>query len=124
MPSQVQVILSDPKSQDLYELLRREREIPSPTTQDLINCRRNTERVLGPDENLFRIDWVRTPTLLRRSIKADRSVKLPEPKTMTIQLIGKDDTSYDDSEAMTGRWQSYIESFVSVCHPRYSYPRY
>lgn len=57
-PGQVQIILSDPKSQDLYELLRREREITSPTTQDLINCRRNTERVLGPDENLFRIDWV------------------------------------------------------------------
>ncbi|TBU57446.1 hypothetical protein BD310DRAFT_880877 [Dichomitus squalens] len=92
---QVQTILSDPKSQDLYELLRREREITSPTTQDLINCRRNTERVLGPDENLFRIDW------------------LPEPKTMTIQLIGKDDVTYDDSEAMTGRWQAYIESFVS-----------
>ena len=55
---QIQTILSDPKSQDLYDLLRREREIPSPTTQDLINCRRNTERVLGPDENLFRIDWV------------------------------------------------------------------
>ncbi|KAI0777383.1 hypothetical protein BD413DRAFT_467641 [Trametes elegans] len=92
---QVQVILSDPKSQELYDLLRREREIPSPTTQDLINCRRNTERVLGPDENLFRIDW------------------LPEPKTMTIQLIGKDDGAYDDSEVLTGRWQSYIESFVS-----------
>ena len=48
-------------------------------------------------------------------------MKLPEPKTMTIQLIGKDDTSYDDSEAMTGRWQSYIESFGSVCHPLHSY---
>ncbi|KAI0336648.1 hypothetical protein GY45DRAFT_1332746 [Cubamyces sp. BRFM 1775] len=92
---QVQVILSDPKSQELYDLLRREREITSPTTQDLINCRRNTERVLGPDENLFRIDW------------------LPEPKTMTIQLIGKDDGAYDDSEVLTGRWQSYMESFVS-----------
>ncbi|KAI0646603.1 hypothetical protein C8Q79DRAFT_680002 [Trametes meyenii] len=92
---QVQLILSDPKSQELYELLRREREINSPTTQDLINCRRNTERVLGPDENLFRVDW------------------LPEPKTMTIQLIGKDDGTYDDSEVLNGRWQSYIESFVS-----------
>ncbi|KAI8986626.1 hypothetical protein BD414DRAFT_522337 [Trametes punicea] len=92
---QVQVILSDPKSQELYELLRREREIISPTTQDLINSRRNTERVLGPDENLFRIDW------------------LPEPKMMTIQLIGKDDGAYDDSEVLNGRWQSYIESFVS-----------
>ncbi|CDO71174.1 hypothetical protein BN946_scf184845.g44 [Trametes cinnabarina] len=92
---QVQVILSDSKSQELYDLLRREREITSPTTQDLINCRRNTERVLGPDENLFRIDW------------------LPEPKTITIQLIGKDDGTYDDSEVLNGRWQSYIESFVS-----------
>ncbi|KAL7283979.1 hypothetical protein ACG7TL_001251 [Trametes sanguinea] len=92
---QVQVILADPKSQELYDLLRREREITSPTTQDLINCRRNTERVLGPDENLFRIDW------------------LPEPKTITIQLIGKDDGTYDDSEVLNGRWQSYIESFVS-----------
>ena len=34
---------------------------------------------------------------------------------MTIQLIGKDDAGYDDSEVMTGRWQAYIESFVSVC---------
>ena len=34
---------------------------------------------------------------------------------MTVQLIGKDDTSYDDSEVMNGRWQAYIESFVSVC---------
>ncbi len=34
---------------------------------------------------------------------------------MTIQLIGKDDASYNDSEVMTGRWQAYIESFVSVC---------
>ena len=34
---------------------------------------------------------------------------------MTIQLIGKDDVGYDDPEAMTGRWQAYIESFVSVC---------
>lgn len=33
---------------------------------------------------------------------------------MTVQLIGKDDSSFDDSEVLTGRWQSYIESFVSV----------
>jgi paired amphipathic helix protein Sin3a len=33
---------------------------------------------------------------------------------MTIQLIGKDDTSFDDSEVLTGRWQSYIDSFVTV----------
>lgn len=33
---------------------------------------------------------------------------------MTIQLIGKDDLGFDDSEAMTNRWQSYIDAYVSV----------
>lgn len=56
--SQVQNVLSDAKSQELYESLRRDRELAAPTTQDQINARRNTERVVGPDENIFRIDWV------------------------------------------------------------------
>lgn len=33
---------------------------------------------------------------------------------MKIQLIGKDDTSFDDSEVLTGRWQDYIKAFISV----------
>lgn len=33
---------------------------------------------------------------------------------MTIQLIGKDDSSFDDAEVLTGRWQAYIDSYVSV----------
>ena len=59
MLGQVQNVLSDAKSQELYDFLRRDRELVSPTTQDQINARRNTERVVGPDENIFRIDWVR-----------------------------------------------------------------
>lgn len=62
---QVQNVLSDAKSQELYEFLRRDRELVSPTTQDQINARRNTERVVGPDENIFRIDWVSRSQLLR-----------------------------------------------------------
>ncbi|TFK41677.1 histone deacetylase complex, SIN3 component [Crucibulum laeve] len=92
---QVQSILADGRSQDLLEILKRERTLASPTAQDQINNRRNAEKVLGPDENLFRIDW------------------LSDSKTMTMQLIGKDDSSFDDSEALTGRWQSYIDSYVS-----------
>ncbi|KAI0938381.1 hypothetical protein AcW1_010256 [Taiwanofungus camphoratus] len=95
---QIQVVLSDQKSQELYDLLQREREIISPTTQDQINARRNTEKVIGPDENLFRMDW------------------LPESKTVTVQLLGKDDSSFDDSEVLTGRWQAYVDSFVLVSH--------
>ena len=38
---------------------------------------------------------------------------------MTIQLIGKDDSSFEDSEVLSGRWQAYIDSYVSVriCSP-------
>lgn len=43
------------------------------------------------------------------------NVQLPECKTITMQLIGKDDTSYDDAEVLTGRWQAYIDSYVKVC---------
>lgn len=52
---QVQTILLDGKSQDLFDLLRRERDLPRPTTQDLVNLRRAAEKVIGPDENLFRM---------------------------------------------------------------------
>ena len=55
---QVQAVFLDSKSQDLLEILKRERSLNSPTTQDQINSRRNAEKVLGPDENVFRIDWV------------------------------------------------------------------
>ncbi|KIY46777.1 hypothetical protein FISHEDRAFT_75303 [Fistulina hepatica ATCC 64428] len=92
---QVQIILSDAPSQELLENLKRDRTILVPTTQEQINSRKAAEKVLGPDENLFRIDW------------------LPDSKMMTMQLIGKDDSSFDDSEVLTGRWQSYIEAFVN-----------
>ncbi|GJE93673.1 histone deacetylase complex, regulatory component SIN3 [Phanerochaete sordida] len=92
---QVQTILADTKSMELFEQLRRERDIPRPTTQQLINFRRAAEKILGPDENLFRMVWV------------------PESKTVTIQLLGKDDASFDDSEVQTGRWQAYMDSYVS-----------
>lgn len=34
---------------------------------------------------------------------------------MTCQLLSKDGSSLDDAEVLTGRWQSYVASFVSVC---------
>jgi paired amphipathic helix protein Sin3a len=91
---QVQTVIADPKSQDLLEALKRERGLAFPTTQDRLNYQHQAENVLGPDENVFRIDW------------------LSDLKMMTIQLIGKDDDNFDYTEALTGRWQSYIDAFV------------
>ena len=39
---------------------------------------------------------------------------MPDLKVVMIQLLGKDDSSFDDSEVLTGRWQAYIESYASV----------
>ncbi|KAG1789779.1 uncharacterized protein HD556DRAFT_1243377 [Suillus plorans] len=92
---QVQIVLADSRSQELFELLKRDRALQVPTIQDQLNSRRFAENLLGPDENIFRIDW------------------LPDTKTMTIQLLGKDDSRIDDSEMLAERWQAYVDSFVS-----------
>lgn len=39
---------------------------------------------------------------------------MPESHKMTVQLIGKDDSNFDDFDMFTGRWQAYIDSFISV----------
>ncbi|KAL1743974.1 hypothetical protein HDZ31DRAFT_39684 [Schizophyllum fasciatum] len=92
---QVQAVLADTKSQELLENLKRERSVTSPTVQDQINTRHNAEKILGPDENLFRIDWIH------------------DSKTMTMQLIGKDEPSVDDSEAVAERWRAYLDAYVA-----------
>ncbi|KAH8101975.1 hypothetical protein BXZ70DRAFT_932719 [Cristinia sonorae] len=91
---QVQNCLADAKSQELFDILRREREMASPTPQDYNNCRKNAVKVIGPDENLFRMDW------------------LADTKTVTIQLLGKDDPGFDNANVLTERWQEYIESYA------------
>ena len=55
---QVQSILSD-KSIRLCDGLKRERDLATLTLQDQEDLRMNAEKVIGSDENLFRIDWVR-----------------------------------------------------------------
>jgi paired amphipathic helix protein Sin3a len=51
-------VLADGRSQELSELLKRDRALQAPTIQDQLNSRRFAENLLGPDENIFRIDWV------------------------------------------------------------------
>ncbi|KAH7882268.1 hypothetical protein F5I97DRAFT_1816924 [Phlebopus sp. FC_14] len=92
---QIQILLLDPRSQDLLDLLKRDKGLSSPTNQDLLNSRRLAENIMGPEENLYRIDWIPTTT------------------TMTIQLLGKDDSKAYDGEILADRWQAYVDSYVS-----------
>ncbi|KLO14002.1 hypothetical protein SCHPADRAFT_851670 [Schizopora paradoxa] len=91
---QVQFILSD-KSIRLCDGLKRERDLATLTLQDQEDLRMNAEKIIGSDENLFRIDW------------------MPDSSKMTVQLIGKDDSNFDDFDMFSGRWQAYIDSFIS-----------
>ena len=42
------------------------------------------------------------------------AAQLSDSKVVTFQLIGKDDSSFDDSEVLSGRWQFYVDAYVSV----------
>jgi histone deacetylase complex regulatory component SIN3 len=40
-------------------LLKKERQAEEPTNQQIITYRRNAEDIIGQDDSLFRINWVR-----------------------------------------------------------------
>ncbi|KAG1884813.1 uncharacterized protein F5891DRAFT_1133125 [Suillus fuscotomentosus] len=59
---QVQIVLADSRSQELFELLKRDRAYN----------RRFAENLLGPDENIFRIDWVHDSRIDDSEMLAER----------------------------------------------------
>ncbi|KAF9652603.1 hypothetical protein BDM02DRAFT_3153710 [Thelephora ganbajun] len=88
---QVQTIFTDAKSQDLYNLFKKEGQQPS----DEGHYREASGQILGDSEHLFRIEI------------------LPHLNVFTVQLLGKDDPSQEDPEIYIDRWRSYITSYTS-----------
>ncbi|OXG25638.1 paired amphipathic helix protein Sin3a [Cryptococcus neoformans Tu259-1] len=95
---QIQTIVGDLKSQELFALLQRDRANARTSTKNQIAYRMQAEGVLGGNENLYKIEW------------------LPGKETLTIQLLSEDDRSVDDAETTQERWAQYIESFA-LTHP-------
>jgi len=91
---QVQTIVADSKSQELFSLLRHERASTAFSNQQLISYRREAESIIGAEENVYRICWLMPSNI------------------MQIQLLGKDDISTDDATTLTERWRHYIESYT------------
>ena len=48
----------DPKLEKIAKLLWDERRLDAPTVEDHRKFRQQAEEILGPEESLFRIDWV------------------------------------------------------------------
>ena len=55
---QTQTVLGDMKSQELFALLQRDRLTDKTTTRQQIAYRMQAESVLGPDENLYKLEFV------------------------------------------------------------------
>ena len=58
---QVQIVLIDNKCQELWSLLKSAQNSRNITTQDIIRYRREAERHVGPDDQLYRLQWVDIP---------------------------------------------------------------
>ncbi|KAI6135502.1 hypothetical protein EV401DRAFT_2085142 [Pisolithus croceorrhizus] len=91
---QVQSVVSDNKCQELWALLRDVRRVDVLTNQDMIRYRRESEKHVGSDEHLYRVEW-------------DAQLK-----KMYIQLLDADDPSVGGEQTATGRWQEYVDSYV------------
>jgi histone deacetylase complex regulatory component SIN3 len=50
--------ITDPHTEELLILLKKERQAEAPTIQQIITYRRNAEDIVSHDDNLFRINWV------------------------------------------------------------------
>jgi len=91
---QVQTIVLDPKCQELWSLLQAAQGSDTVTRQDIVRYRREAERHVGPDDNLYKLQWVR------------------ETKCMRISLLGTEDPSTETTLMGTDRWRDYVNTYV------------
>lgn len=57
---QIHTINSDGRCQDIFTLLEKDRARDSTTPRQQIAYRMEVEQVLNQDENLYRLEWVRS----------------------------------------------------------------
>ncbi|GAA6060761.1 hypothetical protein JCM10212_006741 [Sporobolomyces blumeae] len=92
---QAQSIVADSKSKELLDLLRQDRAHPERSTHSQqLAYRQHAESALGSDENLYRLEWV------------------PETRTLSFQLVGKDTVGPEDVPALEKEWAKYVDAYV------------
>ncbi|OBZ68377.1 Paired amphipathic helix protein pst1 [Grifola frondosa] len=96
---QVQTILADNKCQELWYLLQKARSAETTTAHDTIRYRREAERHVGSDDNLYRFDWVRWAI---------------EDTSDAVDWCG--DPSVEEDSTAIGRWREYVATYAMV-HP-------
>ncbi|KAG4302336.1 hypothetical protein PCK1_001608 [Pneumocystis canis] len=87
-------IIIDAKSTEIVFLFEKDRQLLKTTPRQQIIYRVQVESILGPEESLYRIEWN------------------DQEKTLSIQLIGKDDLTLDQAVSAEEKWSYYIDAFV------------
>ncbi|KTW30764.1 hypothetical protein T552_00476 [Pneumocystis carinii B80] len=87
-------IITDTKSAEIVFLFEKDRQLSKTTPRQQIIYRVQVESILGPEESLYRIEWNN------------------QEKTLSIQLIGKDDLTLDQAVSAEEKWSYYIDAFV------------
>ncbi|KAF8226309.1 hypothetical protein L208DRAFT_1302590 [Tricholoma matsutake] len=90
----VQTILADNRCQELWRLLQSAQNSEIITKQDIIRYRREAEQHVGPDDHLYRVQWV------------------CDLKCIHVYLVGMDDPSMDTDGSVVGRWRGYVDTYV------------
>ncbi|KAF8640768.1 hypothetical protein AX17_000418 [Amanita inopinata Kibby_2008] len=93
---QVQTILSDSKCQELWSPLQGAQSSEVVTNQDVVRYRREAEKHVGPDDHLYRLQWVKDTRKIR------------------VYLVGEDDASVDSDGSRQSRWREYVNTYVST----------
>ena len=109
--------MAEPVSDSLLVYLQKERrQKEKPTSPQIISYRNTAADIIGPDEHVFRINWVSPSVPVPELQSLTCHTDMQEHGVMTMQLLGKNDPSTDDSETLADRWKNYIGSYVLVSH--------
>ena len=91
----VHTINSDGKCQDLVGLLEKDRAREFTTPRQQIAYRMEAEGAIGVDDALYRIEWI------------------PNVRTISVQLLGKEDLTLDDAHQSARRLHSsWVASYA------------
>lgn len=89
----IQTALAEPVSDSLLVHLQRERrQKEKPTSPQIISYRNTTADIIGPDEHVFRINWV--------------SVSVPNARTTIADLLFECTGTRSDDDAVVGQKRS------------------
>lgn len=117
MIPQVQSIVGDMKSQELWALLVRDRQSFVQTNRRQLAYRHAAENILPSEEEFYRIQTVcvsLTGLICQLETANADSHQFPARDIVTIKMMTRHDPTNEDEETEALRWRNYVDSYVLV----------